>query len=98
MMVMASTMGADIQQMLFVALMNPAAILTGFFFGRWADQVQKVVVGGFAGGFAGLAFVWLINKFGLYVGDMQSVGGVFALSFLVALIWCLIGYYSRKKA
>ena len=98
MIVMASTMGADVQQMLFVALMNPAAILAGFFLGRRADQIQKIIVGGFAGGFAGLAFVWLVNRLGLYVGDMQSVGGVFAVSFFVAMIWFFVGFRTRKKA
>lgn len=94
----ASAMGADLQQMVLVALMNPAAILVGFFFGRRANQMQKIIVGAFASGFAGLAFVWLINKFGIYVGDMQSVGGVFAISFFVGSIWFFVGYKTRKKA
>jgi|GEM_PF-4090156 len=93
----ASAMGADLQQMLFVALMNPAVIVTGFLIGRRADQSQKIIVGGFAAGIAGLAFVWLIDKFGVYVGNMNSVGGIFVLSFLVGVVWCFIGYKTRRK-
>lgn len=94
----SSAMGADLQQLAFVALMNPAAILTGFFIGRYSDQWQKIVVGGFAAGFTGLAFVWLIAKFGIYVGNTNSVGGIFAASFVVGMVWCLVGYMTRKKA
>ena len=89
-------MVGDLKQMVLVALLNPAAIATGFVIGRRADQWQKLVIGGFAAGFAGLAFVWLMDKLGLYVGDMRSVGGVFALSFLVGVIWSLVGYLSRQ--
>ena len=94
---MASAMGADLQQMLLVALFNPAAILAGFFIGRQADQLQKIIVGGFAAGFAGLAFVWLVSKLGFYVGNMNSVSGVFALSFIIGMIWYFVGFKTRKK-
>lgn len=97
MMLAASPMGADLQQMLLVSLMNPAVILVGFLLGRRANQPQKMIVAGFAAGFAGLAFVWLVHKFGVYIGNMNSVGGIFALSFLVGMIWCYIGYKTRKK-
>ncbi len=96
--VMAVAMGADLQQMLFVAVMNPGAILAGFFVGRYANEMQKIIVGGFAAGFAGLAFVWLVNRLGFYVGDMQSVGGVFVLSFIVGLVWFFVGFKTQKKA
>ena len=93
-----SSMVVDLQQLVLVAVLNPAAILVGFFIGRHADQWQKAVVGGFAAGFAGLAFVWLIDKLGVYVGNMQSVGGIFAASFGVGMIWCLVGYKTRRKS
>ena len=92
----AVDMVGDLRQMILVALLNPAAIATGFFIGRRADQWQKIVVGGFGAGFAGLAFVWLMDKLGFYVGDMQSVGGVYVLSFIVGLIWCFAGFVSRR--
>ena len=47
-------MPPDLVNMLVFSLLNPGTIVVGLLVGRAADQVQKVVVGAFLAGLAGL--------------------------------------------
>ncbi|MCC6780272.1 MAG: hypothetical protein IT537_27165 [Hyphomicrobiales bacterium] len=83
---------ADLKQLLLLSILNPAAILVGYWFGRRADQVQKVVIGGFVAGVAGVLFIWLLGKLGVWIGNPRAVGGAFVTCFVAGMIWAYVGW------
>jgi len=83
---------ADLQQLLLLSLFNPATMLVGYWIGRKADQVQKVVVGGFAAGFAGVLFIVLLGKLGIWIGNPRAVGGAFVACFFAGVLWSYVGW------
>lgn len=88
----------ELWEVLTLSFMNLGTILAGFFIGRRADQVQKIVVGAFASGIAGVAFAWLLLALGLADAKPRSLMGVFVLSFLLGIVWTWIGFISRKTS
>ena len=58
----------EVLDILLLALFNPATLVAGYWFGRNADQVQKIIVGAFAAGLAGTFFAWLVMRFGMTTG------------------------------
>ena len=83
---------ADLQQLLLLSLLNPATLLVGYWIGRRASEVQKVVIGGFAAGLAGVAFIWLLGRLGIWIGNPRAVGGAFVACFVAGLGWAWLGF------
>ena len=88
----------ELKDVIVLSVMNLGTVLAGFFVGRRADQVQKIVVGAFASGIAGVLFAGLLGVLGLAEVHARSMGGVFVLSFLLGIVWTWIGYKTRKTA
>ena len=88
----------ELKDVIVLSVMNLGTVLAGFFGGRRADQVQKIVVGAFASGIAGVLFAGLLGVLGLAEVHPRSMGGVFVLSFLLGIVWTWIGYKTRKTA
>lgn len=86
----------ELWDVLTLSFMNLGSILAGFFVGRRADQPQKIVVGAFASGVAGVVFAMLIMALGWSEVRTGSLAGVFVLCFLFGVAWTWIGYISRK--
>jgi hypothetical protein len=76
------------------AVMNPATIAAGYLIGRKADQPQKIIVGAFAAGVAGVLFAWLVMKLGFSPGSPKLFPGIFVLSFLLGAGWAWLGYFA----
>lgn len=88
----------ELWEVLTLSFMNLGTILAGFFVGRRADQLQKIVVGAFASGFAGVAFAWLLLALGLADAKPRALAGVFVLSFVLGIVWTWLGFISRKMS
>lgn len=88
----------EFEAVIVLSVMNLGTILAGFLVGRRADQPQKIVVGAFASGIAGVLFAGLIGVLGLAEVRARSMGGVFVLSFLLGFVWTWLGYRTRKHA
>jgi hypothetical protein len=86
----------ELKEVLLLAVMNPGAIVAGFLIGRRADQMQKLVVAGFAGGVAGVLFTGLLMVTGLHAAKVSLLGGVFVGAFVVGVVFGWIGFTSRR--
>jgi hypothetical protein len=86
----------ELWEVLTLSFMNLGTVLAGFFIGRRVDQAQKIVVGAFASGIAGVAFAGLLLALGLSEAHPRLLTGVFVLSFLLGIVWTWIGFISRK--
>jgi hypothetical protein len=90
-------MPPELQDVLLLAIMNPATLATGFLLGRRADQAQKIVVGGFVAGIAGVLFAGLLMATGLHPPEVRLLSGVFVASALAGLVWAWIGFVTRRR-
>jgi hypothetical protein len=90
-------MPPEFKDILLLAIMNPATLAAGFLVGRRADQVQKIVVAGFAAGIAGVLFSGLLMLTGLYPPKVRLLSGVFVASFVAGLVWAWIGFATRSS-
>ncbi len=84
--------------LVLIALLNPAVIIVGFVMGRSANQVQKLVVAGFAAACAGAILVWLAA----YVDILPARGvggeaGLFVMQLLLGTLWAALGYKLRPR-
>ena len=87
----------EVKDILLLALVNPATLAVGYWFGRRADQVQKIVVGGFAAGLAGTVFAWLVMTFGNTTGTPKLLSGIFVVAAVAGLGWARLGYWVRQN-
>ena len=55
----------EVAEIVQLAVFNPATLIVGYWLGRRANQIQKVIIVGFAAGLAGTAFAWAIMQIGL---------------------------------
>ncbi|MEZ5854940.1 MAG: hypothetical protein R3D67_09440 [Hyphomicrobiaceae bacterium] len=85
-------MPPDLVDVLMYSALNPAAIAAGYFLGRKADQVQKLALAPFVAGIAGMAFVWLMMRLGLFAPKIRLLVGVFVASGLFGVAWAWLGY------
>lgn len=81
---------------LTLSFVNLGTVLAGFFVGRHVDQAQKIVIGAFASGVAGVFFAGLLMALGLSEADSSALTGVFVLSCILGIVWTWIGFISRK--
>ena len=86
----------EVFDILLLALFNPATLVAGYWFGRNADQVQKIVVGGFAAGIAGTMFAWGVMRFGQTTGTPKLLAGIFVVAALAGLGWARLGFWVRQ--
>ena len=86
----------ELEAVIVLSVMNLGTVLAGFFIGRRADQPQKIVIGAFASGIAGVLFAGLLGVLGLAEVHARSMGGVFVLSLLLGFVWTWVGYKTRK--
>lgn len=85
--------------LILLALANPAVIAVAVLMGRRADQPQKLLVAAFAASLAGFLLYWLGGQVGLFA--IHAIGGeaaIFMLQFVFALVWAVVGYWSRRPA
>jgi hypothetical protein len=84
----------DLIEVVTHAVMNPGTIVAGYLVGRFADQPQKIIVGAFAAGIAGVVFAWLVMKLGLSPDHPRLFVGIFVLSFVLGAGWARLGYFA----
>ena len=84
----------DFLEVIVHAVMNPGTIVAGYLFGRRSDQPQKIVVGAFAAGVAGVLFAWLVMRIGLSPNQPRLFPGIFVLSFILGAGWAGLGYFA----
>jgi hypothetical protein len=89
-------MPPDLKDVLLLALANPATIAVAYWLGRRADQGAKIVVAGFIGGLAGVAFAGLLMMLGIVAPKVRLLSGIFVAAGLAALVWASIGFTVRK--
>ena len=87
----------EVLDILLLALFNPATLIVGYWFGRNADQAQKIVVGAFAAGIAGTGFAWLVMRFGQTTGTPKLLSGIFVIAAIAGLGWARLGYWVRQN-
>lgn len=88
-------MPPELKQILLLAIANPATLAAGYWLGRRADQIQKLVVVAFAAGAAGTVYVWLLMRFGFAAAQPRLFAGVFIASAIVGGLWGWLGYWTR---
>lgn len=88
-------MPPDLKDVLLLAIMNPATLVAGFMIGRRADQMQKLVVGAFVAGIAGVLFAGLLMMIGLFQPKVRLLSGVFVVSAVLGIGWGWLGYATR---
>jgi len=84
----------EVIEIIVHAVMNPGTIAAGYLIGRHADQPQKIIVGAFAAGVAGVLFALLIMKIGLSPDRPKLFPGIFVLSFVLGALWAWLGYFA----
>ncbi|MFV0295011.1 MAG: hypothetical protein ACK5JT_02705 [Hyphomicrobiaceae bacterium] len=82
----------DLKDALLLAVANPAAIAAGYYLGRKADQVQKLVLAPFVAGIAGMAFAWLLMRTGVIEPKIRLLVGIFIASGVLGIGWSVLGY------
>ena len=87
----------EVKDILLLALFNPATLAAGYWFGRNADQIQKIVVGAFAAGLAGTFFAWLVMRFGTTTGTPKLLAGIFVVAAIAGLGWARLGFWVRQR-
>lgn len=90
-------MPPELKDVLLLAVVNPATLAAGFLVGRRADQIQKIVVAGFAAGIAGVAFAGILMLTGLFPPKVRLLSGVFVAAFLAGVLMGWIGFATRRK-
>ncbi|MEZ5849138.1 MAG: hypothetical protein R3D68_00635 [Hyphomicrobiaceae bacterium] len=85
-------MPPELKDILFLALVNPATILVGYWVGRRADQMQKIIVGAFAGGLAGVLFTLACMRLGFVAQQPRLLPGIFVAGFLASAFWYWLGF------
>jgi len=86
----------EVRDIIQLAFFNPATLVVGYWLGRRADEIQKVVIVGFVAGLAGTAFAWLIMQVGLTPMQMKLLSGVFVLSTVLGTAWAMLGHWTRN--
>jgi hypothetical protein len=86
----------ELEAVIVLSVMNLGTVLAGFLIGRRADQAQKIVIGAFASGIAGVLFAGLLGLLGFAEVHPRSMGGVFVLSLLLGFVWTWLGYKTRR--
>lgn len=89
---MLSFIPPDLQEVVLLALMNPGTILAGYLLGKRASEPQKIIVGAFASGVAGVAFAILLMVVGLTTPKTNLLTGVFIAAMLLGVFWTWLGY------
>lgn len=89
-------MPPELKEILVLAAMNPATLLTGYWLGRHADQPQKIAIAAFIAAAAGTAFVLLVMWFGFAKWQPRLIAGVFIASAILGVFWSSFGYWTRK--
>ena len=87
----------EVKDILLLALFNPATLAAGYWCGRHADQIQKIVVGGFVAGLAGTFFAWLVMRFGTTTGTPKLLAGIFVVAAIAGLGWARLGFWVRQQ-
>ena len=96
-MVVAVIQPFDPAGILLAAVMNPVVIGVALWLGWQADQWQKIIVAGFAAACAGGIAMWLVTAYGLLtVRGYGGFSGVFAASFVFAMLLAAIAYAVRR--
>lgn len=90
-------MPPELKDVLLLAIVNPATLAAGFLVGRRSDQVQKLVVAGFAAGIAGVLFAGLLMLTGLYPPKVRALSGVFVASFVAGMLTGWLGFVTRRQ-
>lgn len=84
--------------LLLLALLNPIVAYVGFRMGRAASEPQKIVIAGFVASIAGIVCVWIAAYVKLLPArGIGGEGGLFALQFLVGMVWAALGYWFRRR-
>ncbi|MFM9942732.1 MAG: hypothetical protein ACKVP7_24920 [Hyphomicrobiaceae bacterium] len=89
-------MPPELKDILLLAVMNPATLMAGYWLGRRADQVQKLVIAAFIAAIVGTIYVWLLMRFGFFKSQPRLVAGVFIASALLGGGWSWLGYWTRR--
>jgi peptidoglycan biosynthesis protein MviN/MurJ (putative lipid II flippase) len=88
-------MPPEVKIILMHAIMNPATLVVGYWLGRKADQVQKVVIAAFIAGLAGTVYAWLIMKLGFAENRPRLIAGVLVASGIMGIVWSWLGHWTR---
>lgn len=81
-----------------LSVMNVGTVAAGYLVGRRADQPQKIIVGAFASGIAGVVFAWALMLFGAVEMKPRLFVGIFVTSLLLGVVWTWIGYMAGAGA
>ena len=84
----------EVLEIVVHSVMNPGTIVAGYLIGRRADQPQKIIVGAFAAGIAGVLFALIVMKIGLSPDRPSLFPGIFVLSFVLGGLWASLGYFA----
>lgn len=87
----------EFRDVLLLGLLNPAVVTVGFLMGRRADQIQKLVIAGFAAGIAGTVFVWLLMLIGVSRSGPRLLMGVFIVGLFAGLGAAWLGWRARRR-
>lgn len=93
---MLQSIPPEVIEIVVHSVMNPGTIVAGYLIGRNADQPQKIIVGAFAAGLAGVLFAWLVMRIGLAVNRPSLFPGIFVLSFILGAFWAWLGYFAAS--
>ncbi len=88
-------MPPELKDVLLLALFNPAMLAVGYWLGRKADQLQKVVIAGFVAGLAGVCFAWMVMRFGSTTGTPKLLPGIFVIGAIAGMAAARIGFWVR---
>jgi hypothetical protein len=94
---MLNSIPPEVLEIIVHSVMNPGTIVAGYLIGRRADQPQKIIVGAFAAGVAGVLFALAIMKIGLSPDRPSLFPGIFVLSFVLGGLWAWLGYFARTS-
>ena len=88
----------DLKALIAIAALNPVVIGLGLYLGRKCDQPQKLVIGGFGAGLAGMALIWLaaMLHFAFIYEPGRASAGIFVAQGLFGTAWATLGYYALR--
>ena len=89
-------MPPEVQDILLLAIMNPATLVVGYWLGRRADQMQKLIIAAFAAAFAGTFYAWVLMRFGFTAAQPKLLSGIFIASGVIGLAWSWLGHWTRR--